>query len=102
MLVLLNTPESTKLGFGEVELSNEAFEINISKFDITFHVMQSAHGLPVSIVYNTGLFREDTINRMAGHFKQLLTAVVKDPQQNIDALQMLTEAEEQQLLVEFN
>jgi len=102
MLVLLNTPESSKLGVGEVELSHEAFDINISKFEITFHVSQSAHGLPVSIVYNTDLFREDTIIRMAGHFKQLLQSVVQDPEQNIDALQMITEAEEHQLLVEFN
>ena len=102
MLVLLNTPESSKLGLGNVELMQETFEIKISKFDFTFHVSQSEHGLPVTVVYNTDLYREDTINRMAGHFKQLLNSVVKDPLQSIELLQMLTEAEEQQLLVEFN
>ncbi len=102
MLVLANTPESSKLGFGEVELSLESFETKISKFDITFHVNQAANGLQVSIEYNTDLFREDTIIRMAGHFKQLLNSVTTEPQQKIDLLQMLTESEEQQLLVEFD
>ena len=102
MLVLLNTPPSSKLGYGEVVLSHEPFENRISKFDITFHISQSAIGLPVKIVYNTDLFKEDTIIRMAGHFKQLLSSVVNDPHLDIDSLQMLTEAEEQQLLLEFN
>ncbi|MEO7583968.1 MAG: amino acid adenylation domain-containing protein [Ferruginibacter sp.] len=102
MLVLLNTPGAARLGFDEVELSHEAVAINISKFEVTFHISQAAQGLPISIVYNTDLFREDTIIRMGGHFKQLLRSVAQDPQQAIDALQMLTEAEEQQLLAEFN
>jgi non-ribosomal peptide synthetase component F len=102
MLVLLNTPEPAKLGFGEVELSNEAIEIKISKVDITFHVSLTSNGLQILIVYNTDLFREDTINRMAGHFNMLLKAVVTDPNQIIDSMQMLTEEEEQQLLFEFN
>ena len=102
MLVLLNTPESTSLAAGEVDLSNEFFEIKISKFDLTFHVTQSPQGLPVTIVYNTDLFREDTMIRMGGHFKELLKSIIKDPHQTIDLLQMLTEQEEQQLLMEFN
>ena len=102
MLVLLNTPESARLGLGEIELSHETFGIEISKFDITFHVSQSEYGLPVTIVYNTDLFRQDTIKRMAGHFKQLLNSVINDPLQSVELLQMLTEAEEQQLLIEFN
>ncbi len=102
MLVLLNTPETSKLGLGNVALSQEAFEIKISKFDFTFHVSQSEYGLPVTVVYNTDLYSKDTIGRMSGHFKQLLNSVVKHPLQSIELLQMLTEAEEQQLLVEFN
>ncbi|MEJ6981954.1 amino acid adenylation domain-containing protein [Pedobacter sp. P351] len=102
MLVLLNTPEASALKFGEVELSNEAFDIKISKVDITFHVSLTSKGLHILIVYNTDLFRKDTIDRMAGHFNELLKAVVKNPNQIIDSLQMLTEEEEQQLLNEFN
>ncbi|MEO6231488.1 MAG: amino acid adenylation domain-containing protein [Ferruginibacter sp.] len=102
MLVLLNTPESNKLGIGDVNLSPETFEVKISKFDITFHILLTANGLPVTIEYNTDIFREDTILRMAGHFKELLKSVVKKPHQSIDLLQMLTDAEEQQLLAEFN
>ncbi|MEO7769279.1 MAG: condensation domain-containing protein, partial [Ferruginibacter sp.] len=102
MLVLLNTPPATRLGLGELELSFEGFETKLSKFEITFFVSQSGNGLNISIVYNTDLFREDTINRMAGHYKQLLSSIVKEPMQSIDLLQMLTEEEEQQLLAEFN
>jgi non-ribosomal peptide synthetase component F len=40
--------------------------------------------------------------RMMDHFKELLVSIVKNPQQKIGELQMLTKAEEPQLLVEFN
>ena len=39
---------------------------------------------------------------MLGHFKELLNAIVTQPQQNIGVLSMLTKRETRQLLAEFN
>jgi non-ribosomal peptide synthetase component F len=102
MLVLLNMPESSNLGFGELELSNAAFEIKISKVDITFHVSLNSKGLNIFIVYNTDLFKQETILRMGNHFHELLKSVVNNPDELTGSLQMLTDEEEQQLLAEFN
>lgn len=52
--------------------------------------------------YNTALFDQGTIQRMACHFQQLLAAIVADPQQRLHTLPLLTEVERQQLLVEWN
>ena len=71
MLVLLNTPESQKLGFGEVQLLQEPFQTEISKFDITFFVTESPQGISVSVEYSTELYNRETIEQMTLHFREL-------------------------------
>ncbi len=51
----------------------------------------------------TDLFDRETIERMAGHFKTLLEAVVVERRDRpISELPLLSEAERRQLLVEWN
>ena len=52
--------------------------------------------------YNTDLFDAATITRLLGHFQTLLEGIVADPEQRLSALPLLTAAERQQLLVEWN
>ncbi|MEO7585214.1 MAG: amino acid adenylation domain-containing protein, partial [Ferruginibacter sp.] len=105
MLVLQNTPDIEELRLGGVQLFRGVTGLSIqttSKFELTFNITDTPQGLNVTIEYCTDLFREETINRMAGHFNELLNAVVKTPEQSIGSLPMLGEQEKQQLLSEFN
>ena len=86
----------------DLELVVEQSELSISKFDLTYFFTESPSGLKGLIEYRTELFSEETIIRMIGHFKELLRSIVKMPEQKIAALQMLTIAERNQLLNEFN
>src|SRR5437867_6112433 len=52
--------------------------------------------------YSTDLFDEPTIARMAEHFLNLIEGIVANPNRRIGELQLLTETERQQLLVEWN
>ncbi|WP_199336379.1 non-ribosomal peptide synthetase [Nostoc sp. FACHB-110] len=52
--------------------------------------------------YSTDLFDTTTITRIVRHFQTLLEAIVVNPQARISELPLLTTAEEQQLLVEWN
>ncbi len=71
-------------------------------FDLTLVVVDADQGLTASFVYNTDLFEAATIVRMLGHFQILLEAMVTDPEQRLSGLPLLTDAERQQLLVEWN
>ncbi|MHA4842637.1 amino acid adenylation domain-containing protein [Flavitalea antarctica] len=102
MFVLQNTPEVEKLKLGDVELAHERFGQDTSKFDLIFFMNETPGGLQGSIEYATDLFTEQTITRMAGHFKQLLSAAISSPEQEIDNLSMLTPDEEKQLTFDFN
>ncbi|GAB4190132.1 MAG: hypothetical protein Fur006_31950 [Coleofasciculaceae cyanobacterium] len=73
-----------------------------AKFDLTLFIEEAAEELTGILEYNTDLFEAATINRMAGHFQQLLEGIVINPDRPLSELPMLTEAERQQLLVEWN
>ncbi len=102
MLVLKNTPDVPELKLGDVILTAEGHHHTTVKFEITFFVNETAGGLQCSVQYCSELYTAETIKRMTDHFTELLKSVVKDPEEKIDFLQMLTEEEEQQLLMEFN
>src|SRR5438105_12014028 len=69
-----------------------------AKFDLNVMVTEDQRGCNVAIEYATDLFDAATIERMAGHWRVLLEAVVADPQQRISHLPLLTQAEREQLL----
>src|SRR5438105_7136794 len=62
----------------------------------------TAQGLTGELQYNTKLFEAATITRMLGHFQTMLEGIVANPEQRLSDLPLLTEAERQQVLVEWN
>ncbi|WP_169218415.1 non-ribosomal peptide synthetase [Brasilonema sp. UFV-L1] len=77
------------------ESKGAAFDLTLTIFDVTG---------PLKGIwkYNTDLFDSSTIERMAGHFQTLLCGIVANPIESISQLPLLTEPEQQQLLVEWN
>ena len=73
-----------------------------AKFDLTVAMEEIEGGLQGIVEYNTTLFESATIRKMLAHFERLLEGCVTDPAQASTTLPMLTEGEEQQLLVEWN
>ncbi|MEL4898615.1 amino acid adenylation domain-containing protein [Crocosphaera sp. Alani8] len=58
--------------------------------------------LSLEIVYDLHYFDPVTIKRMVGHLETLLSAIVANPQQSLSDLPLLSEAEREQLLSEWN
>ncbi|WP_394839095.1 amino acid adenylation domain-containing protein [Pendulispora rubella] len=73
-----------------------------AKFDLWMSMMGGEQGLYVALEYNSDLFDASTIERLAGHFEVLLRGIVADPDAKIASLPLLTDAERQQCLVEWN
>jgi amino acid adenylation domain-containing protein len=65
-------------------------------------VTETAEGLACAWEYNADLFDAETIARMAGHLQVLFAAAVADPAQPVATLPLLTEAERQLMLVDWN
>ncbi|HET9387024.1 MAG TPA: amino acid adenylation domain-containing protein, partial [Gemmatimonadales bacterium] len=98
---LQNAPAGA-LAFEGVEVNRVYLEGNTAKFDLYLALRESGAGLHGRWEYATDLFDASTIERMSGHLRQLLEAIVADPAQRIGHLPMLSAAERHQLLVEWN
>ncbi|MFL5628991.1 MAG: condensation domain-containing protein, partial [Ktedonobacteraceae bacterium] len=77
-------------------------EHTTAKFELSLCLRESVQGLSGYLEYNTDLFEVSTIERFVGHFLTVLEAVVADPGQRIADLPLLTGAELQQMLVDWN
>jgi amino acid adenylation domain-containing protein len=89
--------EPDKLEFGDLELNGFEIDIGMSKFDLTMSVQEATPGAAITINYSLDLFEAETIQRMLGHYEQLLKAVVENAEQRVWNLPLLTEAEIEQL-----
>ena len=85
-----------------LELSAERVETGTSKFELTLFVTAEGEGLRVTAEYNTDLFAEQSMERLLGHYGRLLAAAVADAGQPVVQLSLLSAAEREQLLVEWN
>ncbi len=77
-------------------------ESNTARLDLLLSLEDDEQGLRGTFEYNTDLFNTTTIARMKGHYQGLLENIVAHPEQHFRALPLLTEAERQQLLVDWN
>lgn len=64
--------------------------------------VEPADRLTLRITYDSGRYADDAIQRMLGHFKSILEAIARDPQQSLSEIDMLTHQERRQLLEEWN
>ena len=78
------------------------FSSRTSTFDLTLSVRESEAGLDAMFEYDTDLFDETTIERLASHYQILLEAVVAEPDRRISAVPLLTETERQQVAIAWN
>ncbi|MBD2278683.1 non-ribosomal peptide synthetase [Aphanizomenon flos-aquae] len=85
-----------------ISLTPKVVDRGTAKFDLSLSTWQTQKGLIGSWEYNSDIFAADTITRMITHFQTLLAAIVKDPDQNVRELPLLTASEQYQLLVEWN
>jgi aspartate racemase len=99
---LQNTPMPALELPGLTLNSLEILHSGTAQFDLTLELQETSEGLSGHFEYNTDLFDACTLRRMANHFQTLLEGVVANPQQRLWDLPLLTEAERQTLLVEWN
>ncbi|MEO1349493.1 MAG: condensation domain-containing protein, partial [Cyanobacteria bacterium J06635_15] len=96
-----NVPMSA-LELSELKLRPLKAESGAAKFDLSLSMRESGQELIGNLEYSTDLFDTDAIARILSHFQTLLESIVANPDQRLEDLRLLTDVEEQQLLVEWN
>ncbi|MBD2360529.1 amino acid adenylation domain-containing protein [Anabaena minutissima FACHB-250] len=99
---LQNTPAQT-LELPELTLSTLDYEDNqTAKFDLDLYLEETNEGLLGNLEYSSDLFEPTTIARMVENFQTLLASIVTNPEVAISELNILSDRQRHQLLVEFN
>ena len=95
---VLQPQTSTRLPLGSLAL--EAYPLNQQEgqFDLDLTLLDTGSAMPASLKYSTDLYEAATIERMTGHFINLLSAAIVDPDQPIAELPMFSELERGRLL----
>jgi len=101
MFILQNAPRDK---FELPGLTVEVGEVNnrTAQFDLIVALRQDGNCLRGYFHYNTDIFDQATISRLAGHFRQLLVSVVERPQVAVSTLQLLTPFEWKQATLTWN
>ncbi|PMU22634.1 MULTISPECIES: non-ribosomal peptide synthase/polyketide synthase [unclassified Pseudomonas] len=80
---------------GELKVEGLRWDTHSAQFDLTLETMERPDGLSAALIYATDLFGADTVARMAGHWQNLLQAIIANPAQSIGELPLL-DAEQRQ------
>ena len=101
MFALQNTPE-TELQLHGLRIERVSLRTGTAKFDLLLSLAETNGQIDGVVEFSTDLFDAATIARMAGHFATLLAGIVAHPETPIGELPLLTAAERDQLLVQWN
>ena len=100
LFMLQNPPMQLELP--GLEVDRYTITRKTSKFDLVVELWEHDGEIRGEIEYDADLFDKATIDRMVGHYKQLLKGVTANPGHLLSELPVLTPAEREQVLVTQN
>jgi amino acid adenylation domain-containing protein len=99
---LERVPSGDQLNFAGLKVRVDACPKSFVNFDLFLNGVESDAGLVLDCDYNRQLFNPATIERWLGHLQTVLEGMMADPRQTTSALPLLSAAERQRLIVEWN
>ncbi|MBV9789592.1 MAG: amino acid adenylation domain-containing protein, partial [Chloroflexi bacterium] len=94
------SPPSIMLPELQIEPAN--ISGHTAKFDLSLSLFETAAGVAGTLEYAVDLFEHATIARLLAHFRLLLEQIVARPDARIGSLPLLSAAERQQILIDWN
>jgi amino acid adenylation domain-containing protein len=84
-----------------LEMKELEFETGIAKFDLAVEAFED-DWFHCRFEYNTDLFEKQTILRELGHFRNLVNAVLKNPNEPLARIPLMDDWEREQTVVQWN
>ncbi|MFF7061854.1 amino acid adenylation domain-containing protein [Pseudomonas sp. NPDC008258] len=79
-----------------------AWDNHTAKFDLTLETFEHEAGIGAALIYATDLFDSATVKTLVRHWQNLLSAIIRQPDQRIADLALLDAAEQQQIVSGWN
>jgi amino acid adenylation domain-containing protein len=97
-----DTTEVLRMGSVRIENAGVLKTHSQAQFDLTLALCDIRGILKGSIEYNTDLFDEATMQRLAGHYQTVLRSIVQAPSASIDHLSIVTAEERAEAVERWN
>ncbi|MGE5341852.1 MAG: amino acid adenylation domain-containing protein [Candidatus Omnitrophota bacterium] len=85
-----------------LKLSPYEYENKTSKFDLSLTGLESKGKLLFVFEYSTALFKQETIERFIGYFKNILYQVIENKDRYLSDVEIITEEEKKKIFFDFN
>jgi amino acid adenylation domain-containing protein len=102
ILLAVENAHAETLQLPNLALNSFEVENHSAKFDLALSIWETEKRWKGAWEYNTSLFEAPTVARMNLHFQALLENLLANPECPVSQLNLLTEAERNQLLIEWN
>ncbi|HET8796683.1 MAG TPA: amino acid adenylation domain-containing protein, partial [Thermoanaerobaculia bacterium] len=103
MLAFDNTPEGEGAwSLPDLKLAPSGRALTTAQHELSLHLSESGEQLSGILVYASDLFDRTTAERWAGYYVRVLEAITADATTAFDAVPLLSGAERQRLLRDFN
>ena len=100
MLIVQNV-DMAQLEVEGLTFTHYPYYSKVSKLDMTLEAVEIEEEIQFHIEYSTALFKPETIERLAGHFVNILREAAANPEQPISQIDILSKEEKKQILEEF-
>ncbi len=71
-------------------------------YDFVVVIVPGGPSIRVELHYNGAVYEDERVERVGGHFRQALSSVLRDASLPVGKVEVLTEAERERVLVDFN
>jgi amino acid adenylation domain-containing protein/non-ribosomal peptide synthase protein (TIGR01720 family) len=101
-MFILQNASSQALELPDLTIEQIEAHSGTATFDLTLMLSETPDGLQGIMEYNTDLFAAETVQGIIDHFVLLLKGIVCEPESKISDLPLLSEAEAEQILEDWN
>ncbi|WP_025715726.1 non-ribosomal peptide synthetase [Paenibacillus sp. 1-18] len=97
----LEDVEELNIQMKDIKLKEYKIDTQSAKFDLTWEI-RLGETIEIHLGYNRSLFSKATMERLIGHFQQIILQIIDNPSIAIKDIQLLTDWEQQEILHQFN
>jgi amino acid adenylation domain-containing protein/FkbH-like protein len=97
VMFVAESSDADELRFAGLRARREDVAKDTSFFDLSVFALATPQGLRLLFRYDRDVIDRPRIERMVGHFEQVLKSAMQDPDRRVSKLRVLTAAEEAQL-----
>src|SRR4030095_5270906 len=102
MMMALHNARREELSLGGLNMAGMEEETVAAKFDLTLNLTEGEEGIGGVLEYSQDLYERETIERLARHYEKVLEEMVRDPEQRIREIDLLSSEERRQIIEEWN